>query len=217
MRIPLLFLIIFAISANHANSQMNNFGGGSKTKADSLEKAKKDSLLGATLDARIFFPVINAGKWSGVLPVKNVDARPDTSLKYKLLINLTLWNEDSASLKKINEGLTTIGRLINLHVGSGIRKENLDIVVVAHIRALNIFLTDSTFRKRFKRTNPNLETIKKLAGLNVKFFGCGQAEQYLDISHDDLVPELKTVFTAQSMLSFYQLKGYVLFNIENEK
>jgi intracellular sulfur oxidation DsrE/DsrF family protein len=188
-----------------------------KLKTDSLEKAKKDSIRWATLDASLSFPVIKAGKWSGVLPVKNVEARPDTSLSYKLLINLTLWDRDSAHLREVNDGLSSIGRLINLHVSSGVPKENLDIVVVTHGGALNVFLTDSAYRKKFRQPNPNLETIKKLASLKVKFMGCGQAEEYLNITRDDVVPELKTAHDAQTMLSYYQLKGYVLFALENEK
>ena len=79
----LLLLYFFISSAAFAQK------GGS---SDSLAKAKKDSLHWEALKATAIFPVINAGEWSGVIPVKNIQARPDATQKFKLLINLTLWD-----------------------------------------------------------------------------------------------------------------------------
>ncbi len=203
-----LLLFFFIISAAFAQK------GGS---SDSLAKAKKDSMHWEALKATAFFPVINAGEWSGVLPVKNIQARPDATQKFKLLINLTLWDGDTASVRKISGGIGEIGRLINLHVAAGIPMENLDIVVVVHRSALFAFLTDSAYQGKYKSKNPNLETIKKMSAMDVKFIGCGQAEQFLSIQEIDLVPEIRTALTAQVMLSNYQMKGYAMFKIESDK
>ena len=53
--------------------------------------------------------------------------------------------------------------------------------------------------------------------MDVKFIGCGQAEQFLSIQEIDLVPEIRTALTAQVMLSNYQMKGYAMFIISSDK
>ncbi|MFI5156274.1 MAG: DsrE family protein [Chitinophagales bacterium] len=205
---PSFLFIYFMIGAAFAQKSGSS---------DSLAKAIKDSLRWEALKATAIFPVINAGEWSGVIPVQNIQARPDATLKFKLLINLTLWDADTASIRKISGGIAEIGRLINLHVAAGIPKENLDIVVVVHRRALFAFLTDAAYEGKYKSKNPNLEIIKKMNAMDVKFLGCGQAEQFLAIQEADLVPEIKTALTAQVMLSNYQMKGYSMFKIESDK
>src|SRR5882762_2962871 len=72
---------------------------------DSLEKVVKDSLHWATLKATAIYPLIKRSEWSGALPVKNVQEKPDPSLKYKLLFNVTVWPRDSSAKKEINGGL----------------------------------------------------------------------------------------------------------------
>jgi hypothetical protein len=46
---------------------------------------------------------------------------------------------------------------------------------------------------------------------------CGQAEIFFRIPAEDMIPEVNTSYSAQVVLSTYQLKGYVLYNINEEK
>ena len=184
---------------------------------DSLPKRVKDSLRREALWANATYPLIINSKMSGVFPVTDIKEKPDVSMKYKLLMNLTQWAKDSVSIKKVSAGLAEIGRIINLHVAAGIPKENLDIVIVVHAGALNAFLTDPEYKSKFKTDNPSLDIIKQFAVLNAKFIACGQAEIFLDIPKEKMIPEIKTALTAIVTLSTYQLKGYVLYNINNDE
>jgi hypothetical protein len=183
---------------------------------DSVEKKVKDSLRWAKLKAEYTYPLIKNSEWSMVIPVNNIQEKPDPAMRYKLLFNMTVWSKDTASIRQINGGLAEIGRIINLHVASGIPKENLDIAIVIHGAALNVYLSTEFYRKKFKVENPNLDILKQFTALKAKFMACGQAERYFGFDPGEMIPEVRTALTAQVVLSSYQLKGYVLYNVSNE-
>ena len=120
------------------------------------------------LFAKEEFPVINAGKYSGIFPVKDITEVPDPKMQYKLLYEMTQENSDSA-LNEPDHSLVEIARLINLHVGSGIPLKNISVVVVTHGPALHSISTDKVYQQKFKMNNPNLKLIKDLEKAGVRF------------------------------------------------
>lgn len=184
---------------------------------DSIVKDVRDSLFWAGIEKKSMYPVIKNSKWSGVVPVNNVTENIDTTMKYKLLFNMTIWPKDSTGRRQLNEGLAEIGRIINLHVAAGVPKENLELAIVIHGGALNTYLKNDAFHKKFKTDNPNLDILKQFSDLHTKLIACGQAEAFFRIPAEDMIPEVKTSFSAKVALSTYQLKGYVLYDIEEEK
>src|SRR5271167_4566933 len=117
---------------------------------DSIVKKVKDSLRWEKIKSTAIYPVIKNSEWSAAFPVSQVTEKPDPSMKYKLLFNMVIWSRDSLSLRRINEGLAEIGRIINLHVASGVPKENLDLAIVIHGSALNVYLKNEFYQKKFK-------------------------------------------------------------------
>lgn len=59
--------------------------------------------------------------------------------------------------------------------------------------------------------NPNIKLINDLTNIGAKFISCGQAMAFFDIKKEDLLPMVKVSLTAQTVLSFYQLKGYIKY------
>ncbi len=202
------------ISDSLVNILSSNY---SKAIRDSIVRDVKDSLRWVNLKSTLFYPVIKNSEWSGVLPVNGIGERPDSTMKYKLLFNMTLWPKDSVSRKKLNEGLAEIGRVINLHVAAGVPKENLELVIVIHGGALNTYLNNEAYHKKFNVDNPNLAILKQFSDLHSRLLACGQAEQFFSITAETMIPQVKTALSAQVVLSTYQLKGYVLYNIQEEK
>jgi intracellular sulfur oxidation DsrE/DsrF family protein len=189
----------------------------SGTIRDSIVKKVRDSLHWEKIKSTGFYPLIKNSEWSAAFPVNNVGEKPDPSMKYKLLFNMVIWSRDSLSLKRINEGLAEIGRIINLHIAAGVPKENLELAIVVHGNALNVYLKNDVYQKKFKTDNPNLDILRQFVDLKTKLMACGQAELFTNIPAEDLIPEVKTAFSANVVLSTYQLKGYILYNIEDEK
>lgn len=178
--------------------------------ADSLkaEKEYTDKLKWEKLKSITQYPVLSAGDNSGIVPVKDATEIPDPNLDYKLLFELTGNNPDSLS-KEINYGLAEVARVINLHVASGVPVKKIFPVVVIHAGALNAITTNAYYQKHFKLDNPNLKVISDLKNLGTKFIACGQAMAFFSIKRDDLLPDVRVSLTAQTVLTSYQLKGYV--------
>lgn len=125
-----------------------------------------------------------------------------------MLFELTANNPDSV-IKEINYGLAEVSRVINLHVASGIPVKKIFPVIVIHAGALNAITTDTFYKEHYKMANPNLKTIGELEKLGTKFIACGQAMAFFNIKKEDLLPSVKVSLTAQTVLTTYQLKGYV--------
>lgn len=213
----LLVQFSFAQTAVKDTVQVSVTDSIQKAVKDSTEKAKADSVKWATMEAKLIFPVIKAGTWSGVLPVADADEIPDPSINYKLLFELVLPTKANES-KDINHGITEICRLLNLHVASGIPLKKITPVIVVHGSALFAFYNNDYYQKKFKTDNPNIAIIEELVKkTGARFIACGQAMQFLEIQHSELIPQMKVSITAQTVLSHYQLKGYKLYVIAEDK
>jgi intracellular sulfur oxidation DsrE/DsrF family protein len=139
----------------------------------------------------------------------------DDSLKIeKEFAEKAKWDKikDIAVFPVLNSGLIEVVRKINLHVASGIPLKKIFPVVLIHAGALNAITTNKYYKEHYKLDNPNLKVINDLVNLGAKFIACGQAMAFFNIKADDLLPLVKISLTAQTVLSSYQLKGYVLYH-----
>jgi intracellular sulfur oxidation DsrE/DsrF family protein len=186
--------------------------------ADSTKIAKQYSEMEKwdKLKARAQYPLIKGGDWSGIIPVSNVDEIPDPKQDYKLLFELTEDNPDSLRSKP-DGGLTEVARVINLHVASGIPANKIMPVLVIHGGALHAVSNNGYYQEHYKMENPNLKLINDLKNVGAKFIICGQAMNFLDMKKEEFLPEVKLSLTAQTVLSNYQLKGYVKYSIGGGK
>ena len=197
---------------------------------DSARNFKKDSTLRALIhadsvkvnkqyaeiekwskiEAKAIFPVIKGSKNSGVIPVKDPTEIPDPNIDYKLLFEVTMNNPDSIA-NEINGGLDEVARVINLHYASGVPLKRIIPVIVVHAGAVNAIKNNVAYQKKYKMDNPNLKLIDDLKKLGAKFIVCGQAMAFTQTEKEDLLPDIKISLTAQTVLSHYQLKGYVIY------
>ena len=211
--IALATILVSALS--HAQSSNK------ETKAaDSLSKIKskafRDSLEKVFL-SKATYPLIKSSKWSGVIPVTNANEKPDINQQYKLLMEVTTGMKDSAGAKDINEAIAEVGRLINIHVADGIPKKNIDVVVVAHGPILKSFYNNAVYKEKYKVDNPNTVVFDELLAAGVKFIACGQAMFIFDVKKEEMYPWMKVALSAQTVLTNYQLKGYIVKKIETDK
>jgi intracellular sulfur oxidation DsrE/DsrF family protein len=206
-------------------SQKDSVLNASKFKRDSIyrldihkdsvktNKEYADIIKWEKIKAVEIFPSLNAGENSGLVPVKNADEVPDLKIQYKLLFELTGNNPDS-TIKELNYGLVEVARIINLHVASGIPLKNISPVIVVHAGALHALKNNEYFNKKYNTNNPNIKLIGDLEKIGAKFIACGQAMNFLDIQKEAFLPIVKVSLTAKTVLSGYQLKGFVLMNVD---
>jgi len=178
--------------------------------ADSLkvEKEYAEKEHWEKIKAAAQYPAINAGEYSGIVPVTDPTEIPDPKMEYKILFEIIYNNPDSLS-KDPNYALVEIARVINLHVASGIPVNKIMPVIVVHAGALNAISNNAHYQERYKMDNPNLKLINDLQNIGAKFIACGQAMAFFKVKREDLLPNVKVSLTAQTVLTSYQLKGYV--------
>jgi len=177
-----------------------------------LAAKARDSVRFAKLIALLEYPLIKGGKWSGVIPVADPTEVPDPSRTYRLLFEVSAKNPDSLS-GKINQSLDEVARVLNLHVASGIPASQLVPVVLIAGPGLEALTNNESYRKKHNVDNPNLQLITDLAAAGAKFIACGQAMAFQGLSREELLPGVKVTLTAQTVLSNYQLQGYVRYTI----
>ena len=179
-----------------------------KVEKEFAEKIKRAKLLAIAV-----YPALNGGDGSAVVPVKTPDEVPDPTLDYKLLFELTAANPDSL-VKEINGSLAEVARIINLHVASGVPVKKIFPVIAVHGGALFAISNNDYYKEHFKTDNPNLKLINDLTALGTKFIACGQAMAYHEMKKEALLPVVKVSVTAQTVLSSYQLNGYILNKVD---
>jgi len=207
IKIRIQLLLICLVALGTLNAQTNNKKEPAMSKKDNyrLTKLKKDGT----------YPLIKASPFSGVLPVNGISEKADKNLKYKLVVSLTT-NADGEKSKEINRGLAEVGRIMNLHMAAGVPRENLEVVIVVHSRAAYALVNNDAYKKEYKVDNPNCAIIKEMEDAGAKFIVCGQTLGYLDIKNEDILPTVKIALAAKVALSTYQLKGYTLFEVDEE-
>jgi len=177
-----------------------------------IDKEFRDKTKWEKLKVLTTYPAINGGEMSGVITVDEPTEVPDPKMDYKLLFEMVSNNPDSVA-KEINFSLTEIARKINLHVAAGVPVKKIFPVIVIHGAALHAFAKNEVYKEKYKTDNPNLKLISDLEAIGTRFIACGQAMAFVDIKKEALLPVMKVSITAQTVLSSYQLKGYVLYQL----
>lgn len=165
------------------------------------------------------FPLIKSYKWANVMNVPDRSFKPDPSLKYKIVIDLTVGpknEKDSTNYKEMNWGFGEVGRRLNLHLADGIPAKNIDIVVAVHGFALFSMLNNESYKKKYGVDNPSLTLIDELKKAGIKFVICGQAMNFMNVQSKDLISGSTVGLTAQTVLTSHQMKGYLLQEISPE-
>jgi intracellular sulfur oxidation DsrE/DsrF family protein len=152
------------------------------------------------------FPEIS--DFGGVYPIPEAEILVNPDQKYKIVCDLKQASNDQA--KEINSGYESVARLINLYGLSGVKKENLDIVVVIHFEASPTILSDNSFQFLYKNPNPNTKIINKLAENGVRFYICGQSLRVRKLVDLEKNKNIKVAHGALLALAHFQSLNYTL-------
>ena len=98
-------------------------------------------------------------------------------------------------------------------MASGVPLKKIFPVIVVHAAGLYAFTNNAVYKEKYKTDNPNLKLSSEREALGTRFIACGQAMAFLDIKRESLLPVMKVSVTAQTALSNYQLKGYILYQL----
>ena len=161
----------------------------------------------------LFSTTMNAQQWETpiikgygkIKDFKDASLQPDKHKEYKILFHITSDKEKEG----VNASLWHIARQINLLGVSGVPKMNVKIVAVISGPATPIVLSDTAYKKKFSKSNPNLDLMKKLTDYGVKIEVCGQAAAENDIDpYKELNSYTELTLSALIDIPTYQMRGY---------
>jgi intracellular sulfur oxidation DsrE/DsrF family protein len=167
-------------------------------------------------EGKMIFPVLNAGYLSGVLPVENISEKPDPNAEVKLMFDFTQATSTGNQAQKVNEGLSEVVRVLNLHAAAGVPKEKIKAVVVFHAASITTVMNDAFYQKQYQLNNPNAALLKELNDFGCNLVICGQSLQLREVLTTNLLPFIKVAAAAKTTLSKYHQQGYFLFEIKGE-
>ncbi len=150
-------------------------------------------------------PVIEG--YGAAFVIEDTDVPLATDHVYKVAWEVT---DYAGEPDGINRSLDRVARFLNVHAANGLPKEDMQLGVVVHGRALMSMLSDASYQERFGQANPNLELLEKLAAAGVEFFVCGQSMARRDFAKSELAEPVKLAVSALTMVHQLQFEGYTL-------
>lgn len=163
------------------------------------------SIICATKAQTKVNPVIKS--YGTVFQLPNSDHKPDPSINYKIIVELT---ENGSKADSLNEYIEALATLVNLHAAEGVPKENIQMVVVLRKMATYAVFGNELYKEKFKCDNPNLQILKELMGSGVEFYVCGQTMEKRNIDTKKLVAGTKVASSGLTAITTYQLQGYTM-------
>lgn len=136
--------------------------------------------------------------------------RPDAAASYKALFDVT---KGAATDDKVNGAIDHIARTVNAFAAVGVPLSHLKFVVVIHGPATPIALDAKTFQAKYGHANPNLEAIDALTKAGVEITVCGNALGEIQLTPDQINPNLKIALSALSTIVILQNQGYALVSM----
>lgn len=140
---------------------------------------------------------------------KDAVIHPDKNSEYKVFFNITT----STEREGVNVSLWKIARLINLLESAGVQKKDIHIAAAISGPATPIVLTESAYLDKMKKTNPNLDLMKKLTEYGVQIHLCGQAAGEQNVNPEtELNPYTTLTLSALIDILHYDQLGYTVMH-----
>jgi intracellular sulfur oxidation DsrE/DsrF family protein len=115
-----------------------------------------------------------------------------------------------ADAGEVNRKFDSLARFINMHVGAGVDKENIQLALVVHGKASFDLLDHMTYQKRHKLDNPNKALLQTLMNNKVRVILCGQTAAAYEIDISQLVEGVEVELSAMTAHALLQQGGYTV-------
>lgn len=136
---------------------------------------------------------------------------PNTSFKTptKLKAVFDVYTSDDDD-EKLNRGINTVARYLNMHYAAGVKPKNMKAALVLHGAAGKDILTNAAYNERFIADNPNTELLQKLHEAGVEIIICGQTIEFRGYKREEILDFVDVSLSAITALVSLQSQGYQL-------
>ena len=150
------------------------------------------------------FPIVKG--YGGIYEIPDATERPDGTLEYKILVDLTSASEDN---KQVSRFVDNVARMMNLHGLAGVTKDRIKVKVIIHGGGVFTLLNDENYKNRFEVENPNLKVFQALEEAGAEILVCGQSLIARNLKTADLWPGVTIAHSALTTITTYVPKGYI--------
>lgn len=165
------------------------------------------------LEGKIKYPAFKLHTYMGVVDTENTVLKYDSSIDYKLAIDVYDKVKDSS---KLSGPFSEVGRTYNLNIANGVPEDKLKVAVIIHGGAVSSILNDKAYEKKYGIKNPNSEALRVYKESGVQFYVCGQSLGFLNIPHEDLAPEIDVSISAKTAFITLDQLGYSYLNVNGD-
>tara|TARA_R110002020_G_scaffold108231_1_gene250894 strand:+ start:24356 stop:24865 length:510 start_codon:yes stop_codon:yes gene_type:complete len=159
---------------------------------------------------KITYPVLDFHPWVGVIPISNPVLSYDSSIDYKVALDLYGRVKDSTAIHPV---ILEVARTYNLHVENGVPAEKIQIAAVIHGGLVQAILSEEEYQKKYQTGNPNLVALKALDGVGVKFYVCGQSMGFYNLLQEHITPLVKLAVSAKTAFVTLDQKGFTYLDV----
>jgi intracellular sulfur oxidation DsrE/DsrF family protein len=159
--------------------------------ASSITIATEPSAPDATprrLSLPLAFPEIEG--YGSVVSIPEAGERP--RIGGRVVFDTT----NAAPAGKLNRGLESAARLVNLYAQEGLSASRPQIAVILHYHATPAALVDAAHERAGGGSNPNRELIEKLVAAGVEVWVCAQSVVRGGHAVTDILPGVKVAHSA---------------------
>ena len=151
------------------------------------------------------FPLVK--DFGGIYEVPEASERPDGSMDYYVLVDLSTGAENNA---EISRWVDNVARMMNLHGLAGVSKDRMHVKVVVHGGAIATVMNNEVYQKRYNSENPNIPVFKALEAAGAEILVCGQSMRARNLEKSDLYDGVNVALSALTTVTTYAPKGYTV-------
>ena len=119
----------------------------------------------------------------------------------------------AAPAGKVNRGLESAARLVNLYAKEELATARPQIAVILHFNATSAALADAAHARAGEGSNPNRELVEKLLENGVEVWVCGQSVVRSGHALSDLLPGIQVAHSAMVFNINRQQDGWACLGV----
>ncbi len=119
----------------------------------------------------------------------------------------------AAPAGKVNRGLESAARLVNLYAAEGLGTARPQIAVILHSGAMPAALGDAAHERTGGGSNPNRELVEKLQHAGIDVWVCGQSVVRGGHALSDILPGIKVAHSAMTFTINRQQDGWTTLSV----
>jgi intracellular sulfur oxidation DsrE/DsrF family protein len=110
----------------------------------------------------------------------------------------------------INRKFDSLARFLNMHVAAGVNKDNIELALVVHGKAVFDLMNNENYQKRNSLDNPNAPLLQALMNNKVRVIVCGQSAAAYGVDISQLVKGSEVELSAMTAHALLQQAGYTV-------